>query len=316
MVRRFAPLAIALVAACAFEGPAQRDHHEHGDEPIGTSVSALSDSDPVSAAVDDSCTTSVVKGLSTQLIEEIQCLRPGTFASIEGEAGFTLGSAVFPWLQAPARQALVAAQKQRGVTMEINSALRALPQQYLLYRWYKTGRCGIGLAAAPGKSNHESALAVDIEDNTAWRDVMAAHDFVWLGANDPVHFDFKGDGASDIGGVSVLAFQRLWNRNHPEDRIGEDSDYGPATEERLAKAPIGGFAKGADCSVPKTNDPPPPTSSGGSGSGGPIGASGDRRDGEGPSGCAVGGAPVSSPAWLVTLVGGLAMVGRRRRARV
>ena len=28
--------------------------------------------------------------------------------------------------------------------------------------------------------------------------------------------------AVDLRGQDVLAFQRLWNRNHPEDKIGED----------------------------------------------------------------------------------------------
>ena len=48
--------------------------------------------------------------------------------------------------------------------MSINSAFRTVAQQYLLYAWYKQGRCGIGLAATPGNSNHEQGLAVDIED--------------------------------------------------------------------------------------------------------------------------------------------------------
>ncbi|MDF2694694.1 MAG: N-acetylmuramoyl-L-alanine amidase [Labilithrix sp.] len=315
MLRRLAPLVVAVAAACVARGSDEGapDYHEHGGEKLGTTQSALSDTDPVSAAVDASCTTSAVKGLSTQLIDEIQCMRPGTLASIEKEPGFELGTAVFPWLQAPARQALVDAQKQRGVTMSINSALRALPQQYLLYRWYQTGRCGIGLAAEPGNSNHESALAVDVDDNAAWRDAMAAHDFIWLGSSDPVHFDYKGEGRADIGGLSVLAFQRLWNRNHPEDPIGEDSDYGPATEERLAKAPVGGFAKGADCSAPPASNNPPATTSSG-GSGGPLGASGERRDGEG-QGCALASAP-SPPegGWLV-LAGVALLFVRRTRSR-
>ena len=294
MARLLAPCVLAIVAGCA--GSAGADHHEHGDEPIGTARAALSDSDPVSVAIAESCTTSVVKGLSTQLLDEIQCLRPGTFASIEGLPGFELGGAVFPWLQTPAREALVAAQKQRGETMAINSALRTLPQQLLLYRWYKANRCGISLAAAPGNSNHESALAVDIQDNAAWREAMAAHDFVWLGASDPVHFDFEGEGRVDIGGLSVLAFQRLWNRNHPEDRIDEDSEYGPATEERLTKAPVGGFPKGAECAGPATNSPPTGSTSG---SGGPLGASGTRLDKEGQGGCRAAGSGESpSGEWL------------------
>lgn len=213
-------------------------------------------------AVDESCTTSSVRGLSTQLVEEIQCLRPGTMKNIDGADGLVLGSAVFPWLQTKAADAVFAAQKERGVPLEINSALRTLPQQYLLYRWYKSGRCNIGLAASPGQSNHESGLAIDVDDNAAWKVAMANHDMKWIGASDPVHFDYVGEGRVDLGGLSVLAFQKLWNRNHPEDPIAEDSAYGDDTEKRLALSPVGGFAKGADCSQNAAAVPPPPPSTG------------------------------------------------------
>jgi hypothetical protein len=239
-----------------------RDEAPASEEPIDRTASALNDADPVTMAVDESCTTTSVKGLSTQLVEEIQCLRPGTMKSIEGADGVSLGAAVFPWMQTRAADAIVAAQKQRGVPLEINSALRTLPQQYLLYRWYKSGRCSIGLAASPGQSNHESGLAIDVEDNAGWQEPMADHDMKWLGASDPVHFDYVGEGRVDLGGLSVLAFQKLWNRNHPEDPIADDSDYGDDTEKRLALAPVGGFAKGADCSanVAPTPATPPPSS--------------------------------------------------------
>lgn len=250
-VIRRALLVVSLLgtAACAAEaGDDVPDHHDHEDDgEIASTSSALSAADPVSSAVTASCSTTSVKGLATQLVEEIQCLRPGTMKKIAGTPGLSLGPAVFPYLQTPAANALVAAQKARGATLSINSGLRTLPQQYLLYRWYQTGRCGIGLAAKPGTSNHESAVAVDVADNAAWRTTMQARGFRWLGASDPVHFDYTGGGAVDLRGLSVKAFQRLWNRNHPSDTIAEDGIYGPATESRLAKSPVGGFAKGALC---------------------------------------------------------------------
>lgn len=246
----FSTALVALAGACAAQTE-PRDHDDDGDgetaEPLGTASSALSATDPVATAVLQSCSTTAVKGLATQLVEEIQCLRPGTMKRIDDVAGLKLGAAVFPYLQTPAADALSAAQKARGVTMSINSGLRTLPQQFLLYRWYKTGRCGIGLAATPGTSNHESAIAVDIEDNATWRSALQGKSFRWLGASDPVHYDFTGAGAVDLRGLSVKAFQRLWNRNHPEDPIPEDSAYGTQTADRLGKAPSGGFPKGADC---------------------------------------------------------------------
>lgn len=261
-------------------------------------------------AVDESCATSSVKGLSTQLVEEIQCLRPGTMKNIADVDGLVLGSAVFPWLQTKAADAVIAAQKERGVPLEINSALRTLPQQYLLYRWYKSGRCDIGLAASPGQSNHESGLAVDIQDNAEWKAAMASHDMKWLGASDPVHFDYVGEGRVDLGGLSVLAFQKLWNRNHPEDPIAEDSSYGDDTEKRLALSPVGGFAKGADCSqnapaVPTT--PPPKTDPDDDTSNRTQGARGSSNDG---NGCSVGGGSNGSLAGAFAI---LFLLRARRR---
>ena len=62
---------------------------------------------------------------------------------------------------------------------------------------------------------------------------------------DPVHFDHLS--SPDIRGKDVLAFQRLWNRNHPTDKISVDGDYGPQTADRLKRAPAKGFAKGPQC---------------------------------------------------------------------
>jgi hypothetical protein len=303
---------VALGAGCASASPES--------EPIGEVSSALAPSDPVSMAVTDSCTTSSVRGLATQLVEEIQCLQPGTFASIDGVAGLALAEAVFPYLQTPAAAAVVGAQADRGVTMNINSALRTLPQQYLLYRWYKAGRCGISLAAAPGNSNHESGLAVDIEDDTGWRSFMTARQMKWLGASDRVHFDYVGSDATDIGGVSVRAFQILWNKNHPEDLLDVDGAYGTETDKRVALSPVGGFALGAECNEAGVPPLPPAVDAGASPAPLPANASPPAEAG----GCSCrtssgGGAPAApgapgAPAALLAPLAIAMLLARRRRA--
>jgi hypothetical protein len=249
-VRRLLVLVLAPLALLPACSGAPEVHDD--PEPVGYASAELSAGDPVSLAVDQSCTTTSVKGLATQLVDEIQCLKPGSMASIASVPNTDLGSAVFPFLQTSAASALKQVAASRGTPLVINSGLRTLPQQYLLYRWYKTGRCGIGLAASPGTSNHESGLAVDVNDNAAWKPYFQSKGWSWLGASDPVHFDYVAGGI-DLKGLSVLAFQRLWNRNHPTDKITEDGGYGPDTETRLAKSPVGGFAQGATC-----KDPPPP----------------------------------------------------------
>lgn len=236
-----------LCVGCSLEqAPTDLPSQEDADE-YGTLELAASPNDPVSSYFTSTCSTAVVRGLSLQLIEEVECLRPNSFKSIEGVPGLSLSSAVIPFLQAPAVDALAKAQKSRGTTMAINSALRTLPQQFLLYNWFKRGRCGITAAANPGSSNHESGVAIDIDDYSAWTSALQANQYRWFGNGDKVHFDYVGDGAVSIRGLSVQAFQRLWNRNHPEDLIKEDGDYGPATADRVALAPVGGFAKGAVC---------------------------------------------------------------------
>lgn len=247
-------LVIALTTACAptpLGDAGEGDANEPFEDPdLGTSSDALS----VGGAVGSRCATSAVRGLSEQLIEELNCMRPGMMASIDGISGVTLGSSAFPYLQSEAAAALRRAVSRRGGSMTINSGLRTLPQQYLLYRWYRTGRCGIGLAAQPGRSNHQSGLSLDVSEYGTWRSAMESSGFRWFGSGDAVHFDYPG--GTDIRDLSVLAFQRLWNRAHPEDRIAEDGDYGPATESRLARAPAEGFDVGSSCAMP-TDDPDP-----------------------------------------------------------
>jgi hypothetical protein len=308
------PVSLVMLSACSADTPAPEPVAER--EPSTSQVSlALTDTDPVSAAVDASCTTTSVKGLSTQLVAEIQCMKPNSMKSIDGAPGLALGSAVFPFLQTPAANALLAAQKARGVTMNINSALRTLPQQFLLYSWYKAGRCGISLAAVPGKSNHEGAVAVDIEDEAGWKTSMTAAGFRWLGASDPVHFDYVGTDAIELGGLSVTAFQRLWNRNHPEDPIGEDGTYGTETATRVARAPVGGFPRGAegcaadagpvaDAAPPATDAAPPPPA--------PVAPAAPASDDDG--GCAVAAAPRpgSLASTSLGVLVALAALARRR----
>ena len=69
--------------------------------------------------------------------------------------------------------------------------------------------------------------------------------------------------ADDIRGADVLAFQRLWNRNAPDDQISEDGVYGAMTEDRIKRAPAEGFGIGAICgtsgrvvmhNIPDTSD--------------------------------------------------------------
>jgi hypothetical protein len=110
----------------------------------------------------------------------------------------------------------------------------------MLYQWYLKGKCGIPLAARPGRSNHEDARAVDINDYSGWMTHMQNNACVWIGSSDPVHFTCPG---VSLSGTSVLAFQKLWNCNNPNDKIAEDGIYGSGTESKILASPIAGFPK-------------------------------------------------------------------------
>ncbi len=184
------------------------------------------------------CSTSIVNGLSQQLIHQMNIVLPNALVSFD-ELNVDLEDAAWAYLQPRARQALEAAIQERGIRLSVNSAYRTIAQQLLLYRW---GRgCGYGLVARPGRSNHQSGLAIDIDDPYGWRPCLERHGWRWLGSKDPPHFDYVGGGTRDIRGTAMLAFQKLWNKNNPNDRIAEDGSYGPQTGSKLNHTLADGF---------------------------------------------------------------------------
>ena len=233
----------ALLAACS---PVAQPQETDGPEPVGEATDALT----VQEAINSSCSTTSVKGLSLQIVEQANCTTPGAYALVPNKPNLKLGAAVFPYLQAPARDALVSALVgQPNTTMTINSMLRTVAQQYLLYTWSQNGQCGIGLAATPGNSNHETGLALDVSEYGTWKASLTAKGFTWFGNADTVHFDYTGPGIVPFKGNDVRAFQQLWNKNNPGDLLAEDGAYGPQTGARLAKSPATGFPIGPSCAV-------------------------------------------------------------------
>jgi hypothetical protein len=195
----------------------------------------------VSSFITSSCSTAVVVGLSNQIATEIGCMSPSSLVRFAAGSGITFNSnAVLPFLAANARTDL-----QAVGNVQLNSAFRTVAQQFLIVEWFNRGRCGITAAAAPGRSNHESGRAVDVANFSARVTAMANHGWAHDVPGDPVHFDHLS--SADIRGKDVLAFQRLWNRNHASDKIAADGIYGPQTEARIRQSPATGFTTGASC---------------------------------------------------------------------
>jgi len=231
------------------------DAREAPSEELGVSRSALTVDQEIAAA---SCSTSsaVVQGLSQQILDEITtCLKPGVLVKVPSDPKIANDS-VHPYLLKPAYDALKKAAASRTDVLNVSSMFRTVVQQYFLYR---RSSC-YPAVASPGTSNHETGIAIDVSDpdNANWRSVLEANGFKWLGSFDRYHFDYLGAGSVNLRGQDVLAFQRLWNRNNPGDKIAEDGGWGPQTEARLKKSPAGGFPLGADCGpAPPTTKPWP-----------------------------------------------------------
>ncbi len=198
------------------------------------------------------CSTAAAMGLSQQIAQEVACGNQALFENISDINNVDLGPAAAPFLQKEAARALRrAAARRPEERIVINSSWRSLVQQYILKEW--EGSCGISVAARPGHSRHESGLSIDT--NFGLASSMRAEGWSWVcdrtnggqwqGCSDPPHWDFFT--GADMRVESVRAFQRLWNKAHPEDRIGVDGVYGAQTAARIRRSPLSGFSAGITC---------------------------------------------------------------------
>ncbi|HEY9909787.1 MAG TPA: peptidoglycan-binding protein [Thermosynechococcaceae cyanobacterium] len=184
-----------------------------------------------------------MRELDRQIIFKMNQLASNSLVSF-ADLAVNIGESTWPYLQLVAKVALEKAINERGSRLFVNSAYRTIAQQLLLFNQFRSGRCGIVAAAPPGGSNHQSGLALDIEDSDGWRPFLERHGWRWLGSFDPMHFDFVGGGTQDINPIAVEAFQLLWNENNPNDVIDAEGIFGPQTEARLNISPVDGFSKG------------------------------------------------------------------------
>lgn len=254
-------LLAVVVGACA----ATADGGANVDDVPAETSDGFTTVATVRGVADSSCSTSVVRGLSEQLVAEIMCTKPGVLSSIAKMPRLKQSAAVMPYLETDAAEALGRVVAKAG-GLSINSALRTVPQQWILFRWGAKKRCGINVVMPPGQSTHEPGLAVDVVEHVKLRALFEAEGFEWWGPDDAMHFTYHPappDGGAtgealasdalahaDLAGEGVRAFQRLWNRNHPEDPIAESGVFDATTEVKLAASPAKGFAKGPTCAPP------------------------------------------------------------------
>lgn len=192
------------------------------------------------------CSTEVIRALSQQIIDEIECLTPGSLVPVGEAEGITLlDGSVLAYLHPDAATALRKVALKKPIT--VASSMRTVAQQFLLSEWARAKKCSITKAAPAGMSQHEVGRAVDIRTPSTLKKYMVAEGWVQEDPIiDPVHFAYlKGAGAEP---KDVLAFQRLWNRNAQAwEQIAETGTFDETTKKALRRAPAAGFPEGAAC---------------------------------------------------------------------
>ena len=194
----------------------------------------------------------LIDGLSTQLIEELICMDDSWLEFYEPceEPGCI-------WAHGPqplaARPEVLRSLEQ--ITLAVNdfisitAAYRDVAMQYYS-RWYKENCSEAFNAAIPGQSNHQGGRAIDVRYYDFWNDILLANGWEHPIPTDEPHYElivsdeFRAESA-ELQILSITAFQRLWNRNNPDDLIEEDGIYGPGTKARLGMSPVEGFPIGA-----------------------------------------------------------------------
>lgn len=231
----FLGVCAAVAVGCGTAPPGHDDGCAdiHEGDAFGTTSAALSLS---ALASGNGCSTAGAERLSNQILDELLCLLDGRLVPVSHPNLVPSHPRVHLVLSPAARAALLSVAASQRLT--INSALRTISEQYLLWR-------GCPVAADPGSSNHETGKAIDVDEYGAAATRLQNAGFVYpLPSSDPVHFEGPG---ADLRAQSVLAFQRLWNDNRPADRIDEDGVAGPMTLARLAQSPTEGFALAGRC---------------------------------------------------------------------
>lgn len=194
----------------------------------------------------DTCSTGGLRGLNGQIVSLLRPIVEDIFVSCE-EVVTMVGNSTIPFLQLAAKEALARAVEEKGEKLPLVHAYRTVAQQYVLRRWFLTGRCDITAARPPGSSPHERGAGIDVQADPqelqAWRTVLENNGWQWAGPGDRGHFTYYGDGVDlRLLPEGVRSFQKLWNIHNPNDLIDEDGIFGEIqTGPRLLKSPIEGF---------------------------------------------------------------------------
>ncbi len=214
------------------------ESHDEAPIVLHTSRSTLTIAEV--AAVRCDTPPELVTGLSRQLVEAINCIRPGTLADIPLGGDIRMLREGRPaYVDSRGINALLDAASAGDRQMVVRWSYRDVALQHLF--WLQDDFRNCAVAAPAGLSNHQNGLAVDLNEYQYWMPQMQAVGWENNLPNDRVHFDYTGAEDIGLGALSLLAFQHLWNRNHPNNALALTAELDGATYDALSDAPIEGF---------------------------------------------------------------------------
>ena len=118
------------------------------------------------------CETSAVLGLTKQIAGELTSMGIA-FAHLNGEKYITCTGGCTGYMQKSALDSLNAITTKEKRTIGLSSAWRSAAQQFLLFEWKATGKCGqTNPVGTPGTSNHEGGIAIDVPSYSSWITVL------------------------------------------------------------------------------------------------------------------------------------------------
>jgi N-acetylmuramoyl-L-alanine amidase len=178
-----------------------------------------------------------IAGISNQLCH--QAVEMGFLESIASDrVTCDKDSLVHLYLHPEAAAALH--QVSQSHQMIVSSCYRTLAQQYILKRNLTS------LVASVGRSDHGSGKSIDLTNWQELTDFLPKRGFSQTyGNRDAVHWDYSD--VPDNRSETVIAFQRLWNRNNP-GKLDEDGIVGSGVLFALSNTPVNGFI---DSSCPR-----------------------------------------------------------------
>ena len=194
------------------------------------------------------CSTSSSRGLSSQILHQLHCDHPGLLAEIHSFKQLCMPDNVLPYLHKDAAAALKTVLMGSNISAVVTSALRTVVEQYILYAWGSNSRCGHSeIEDKPGKSDYMKGVALDVSSYDDFKQVILGSNSQWHSGTNQEKFTFP-TAPDNLQKTLVQSFQKIWNVNHPTDKVVEDGLYGPQTEQALRSAPAKGFLQTPSCS--------------------------------------------------------------------